>query len=68
MMTFTTDEQDVPVILGIFNEVDRILLSKSCFQASNKKWHNIRLRRHSQDKGGWSWETSTEFHWKMTSY
>lgn len=27
MMTFATDEQDVPVIFGIFNEVDQISLS-----------------------------------------
>ena len=27
MMTFATDEQDVPVIFGIFNEADQISLS-----------------------------------------
>lgn len=76
MMTFTTDERDVPVIFGIFDEVDRISRTLSCcgsfffLQASSKKKYGtiLRLKRHSQDTGAQSWETGTEFPWKMTHY
>lgn len=69
-MTFTADEQDVPVIFGIFNEVDGMLpfpVLSLAFKLPIKKGHNIILQRHSQDKGAQSWETSTEFPWKMRS-